>query len=523
MTEERWPLPDGWKWVRAGDVGKIVGGGTPPASDPANFTDDGGVAWITPADLTDYTDTYIGYGRRNLSKKGFASCGATLMPAGTVLYSSRAPIGYCAIASDPISTNQGFKSIVPNDGIVPEFLRYYLLSSKEYAEGLASGTTFKELSGARMSTLPIPLASEGEQRRTVAKLDSLLSRSKSAQDKVAHVPQLVERYKQAVLAAAFRGDLTDDWRKRNDATHSADEVHIALLSKRRSEWERREGKRAYKPPIEDYIVPDELPTIPASWKYVPVEHLSTKVVDGVHKKPDYKPDGIPFLTVRNLTAGPGIAFSNVRYVSHEDHEEFSRRANPTAGDILITKDGTLGVTRAIRSEKVFSIFVSLALVKPVIKEMTDYLELAFQSPVVPVAARAPGAGGQIARRGRVALVERIGDRGPAVRQNLDAREVARFRFAQRLEALAARHRRRQQPADITRRRYRDAPPVQPSQLFAGHLLSVLRNSRAKTRWSVKRKAGGPEPATTIAATQFRLTTALYRAMTPGQPFSNIER
>jgi type I restriction enzyme S subunit len=119
MTEERWPLPSGWKWVPAQDVGNIVGGGTPTASDPTNFAEDDGVPWITPADLTEYEGTYISRGRRNLSKKGLASCGATLMPAGTVLYSSRAPIGYCAIATSPISTNQGFKSLVLREGVIP--------------------------------------------------------------------------------------------------------------------------------------------------------------------------------------------------------------------------------------------------------------------------------------------------------------------------------------------------------------------------------------------------------------------
>lgn len=154
------------------------------------------------------------------------------------------------------------------------------------------------------------------------------------------------------------------------------------MDKRRLAWERQGTRRAYKFSSANYDVPEELPTLPKTWRYVPVERLSTKVVDGVHKKPDYRPQGIPFLTVRNLTAGPGIDISNVKYVSNEDHLDFVVRANPQRGDILITKDGTLGVVRAIRSSETFSIFVSLALVKPVMYEMTDYLELALQSPVM---------------------------------------------------------------------------------------------------------------------------------------------
>ena len=211
MSEELWPLPADWRWKKAAEIAEIVGGGTPPASDESNF-DDAGVPWITPADLTGYEDTYIARGRRSLSEKGLASCGARVLPAGTVLYSSRAPIGYCAIASNPISTNQGFKSLVLHDGSVPEFVRYYLLASKEYAESLASGTTFKELSGSRMAEMLVPVAPEKKQRCIVAKLDSLFKRSQSAREELARIPRLVERYKQAILVAAFRGDLTKQWR-----------------------------------------------------------------------------------------------------------------------------------------------------------------------------------------------------------------------------------------------------------------------------------------------------------------------
>jgi type I restriction enzyme S subunit len=156
---------------------------------------------------------------------------------------------------------------------------------------------------------------------------------------------------------------------------------LKLLAARRQHWERQGKRGSYKDPA-TYSLPGDLPDLPASWKYLPVEHLSTKVVDGVHKKPTYEDSGVPFVTVRNLTFGPGIDFSQIRYISPADHEEFSQRADPVFGDILITKDGTLGVVRAIRTETVFSIFVSVALVKPINYDLTDYLELAFQSPVV---------------------------------------------------------------------------------------------------------------------------------------------
>jgi type I restriction enzyme, S subunit len=206
MTEGRWHVPSSWTWSHIGDVADVIGGGTPSTSDEAHFSD-AGIPWLTPADLTGYKSTYISRGRRDLTEKGFRNSSAKLLPKGSVLYSSRAPIGYCVIAAEEISTNQGFKSFVLKGSLSPEYLRHYLLASVEYAESKASGTTFKELSGSRAAELLVPIAPLPEQRRIVAKIDSLAAKSARARDHLDHIPRLVEKYKQAVLAAAFRGDL----------------------------------------------------------------------------------------------------------------------------------------------------------------------------------------------------------------------------------------------------------------------------------------------------------------------------
>jgi type I restriction enzyme S subunit len=212
MSEPRWDVPSSWAWSSAGGIARIIGGGTPSSKNEDNFAPHG-IPWITPADLTGYEDAYISRGRRDLSDTGYRTSGAQLLPAGTVLYSSRAPIGYCAIAQNEISTNQGFKSLVLEGGILPEFIRYYLIASKAYAESLATGTTFLELSGARVSELSIPVAPLPEQRRIVGKLDALLAGVARARKELDRVPILIAHHKQALLAAAFSGELTRKWRE----------------------------------------------------------------------------------------------------------------------------------------------------------------------------------------------------------------------------------------------------------------------------------------------------------------------
>lgn len=205
-------LPLGWASCEMKDIARIVGGGTPKADDTDNFSDDG-FPWITPADLSSHKDRYISRGRRSLSNKGLQSSSAVPLPQGTVVFSSRAPIGYVAVAANPLATNQGFRSFVCEPGIIPEYVYCFLLTAKPIAEQMASGTTFLEISGTNAGRIPIVIPPTGEQRRIVAKLEKLLARVDACREQLDRVPVLLKRFRQSVLAAACSGRLTEDWRE----------------------------------------------------------------------------------------------------------------------------------------------------------------------------------------------------------------------------------------------------------------------------------------------------------------------
>jgi type I restriction enzyme S subunit len=112
--------------------------------------------------------------------------------------------------------------------------------------------------------------------------------------------------------------------------------------------------------------------IPKHWEVSRPKYLCSRIVDGTHKTPEYIDFGVPFLTVKNLTVNHGISFKELKYISFESHQELCKRANPQKGDILITKDGTLGVTRVVETKTEFSIFVSLALLKPYNLKINSY-------------------------------------------------------------------------------------------------------------------------------------------------------
>lgn len=158
-------IPKGWGAGNLQQVGVIVSGGTPSTKREDYYTKEG-VAWITPNDLSkNKGNLFIDHGERDITKKGLDNSSATLMPKGSVLLSSRAPIGYLAIAMNEISTNQGFKSIVPKYGY-HEYYIYYLLKSSVHAiTQQGAGTTFKEVSKDMLSDFmfalpPVELAAK---------------------------------------------------------------------------------------------------------------------------------------------------------------------------------------------------------------------------------------------------------------------------------------------------------------------------------------------------------------------------
>ncbi|CAM3184394.1 restriction endonuclease subunit S [Escherichia coli] len=204
-------LPEGWEQIEIGDIADVISGGTPKSGVAENFAPSGeGVAWLTPADLSGYKEKYISHGARDLTTLGYSSCSAKLMPKGTILFSSRAPIGYVAIAANEIATNQGFKSFAFPSDIFPDYAYYFLRNIRHIAEEMGTGTTFKEISGSSAKTLPFVLVSFAEQKIIAEKLDTLLARVDSTKARLEQIPQILKRFRQAVLSAAVSGNISGE-------------------------------------------------------------------------------------------------------------------------------------------------------------------------------------------------------------------------------------------------------------------------------------------------------------------------
>ena len=182
-------LMDDYEECQLSEYGEIVGGSTPSKAITDYYTDSG-IAWLTPKDLSDNKTKFIGKGSIDITKDGLKNSSARLMPRGTILYTSRAPIGYIAIAKNDITTNQGFKSVIPKDDCYRSFIYYYLKNNYELINGLASGSTFMEISGTAMKNVPIPRISSEELESFEAYCSSLFDYQEQLELEIESLTQL---------------------------------------------------------------------------------------------------------------------------------------------------------------------------------------------------------------------------------------------------------------------------------------------------------------------------------------------
>ena len=321
-AEQPYPIPDNWRWVYIGGVTEIIGGGTPLSKKP-EYYENGDIPWITPADLSGYSGKFIAHGARNITRLGLEKSSARLLPKNTVCLSSRAPIGYVAIALNPISTNQGFKSFLPSSFFLPDYLYWYLKGNRNLLESRASGTTFLELSGRKAASIELSLPPLPEQRRIVEHIESLFSKLDEAREKAQKYVDRFEERKAAILYRAFTGELTAEWRHNN-------QVDLE------------------------------------NWNTATLQSVCTmKITDGTHKTPTYcdKKEGFAFISAKDVTSG-SICWDNIKYIIPELHEELYARLSPQIDDVLLAKNGTTGIAAIVDTDRVFDLYVTLAVLRP---------------------------------------------------------------------------------------------------------------------------------------------------------------
>ncbi|UUV21419.1 restriction endonuclease subunit S [Paenimyroides aestuarii] len=222
-------VKNNWQIKKLRDIGKIISGGTPSTSISEYWNGD--INWISPSDLTGYVEKKIKKGKKSITEEGLKKSSAKLMPKGSILFSSRAPIGYVVIADTELCTNQGFKSIIPNENLSSDYIYYFLKASKQKAESIASGTTFKEISLKVFSEIEIPVPPLETQHAIVSKIEELFSELDQGIADLKTAQEQLKVYRQSVLKHAFEGKLTNKNVKEGELPEGWEKLKIGDFAK----------------------------------------------------------------------------------------------------------------------------------------------------------------------------------------------------------------------------------------------------------------------------------------------------
>ena len=337
-------IPAHWEAKRLGQVSTIFKGGTPKRNVDRYFQGD--LPWARPVDVTALKGAlYIDDTQIHISEEALGNSGARRLPAGTVLLTSRATIGETAITTVPMATNQGFANFVCNEGLLNIYLVYYLQAIKDLLISLGSGTTFLEVTKGTLVGVKIPLPPLSEQTQIANFLDR----------KTGQIDELI-RIK---------------------------ERRIELLQEQRTTLINQAVTKGLDPNVEMKPSGVEwIGEIPRDWSIIKVKYLTHQIIDGTHYTPEYQDSGIPFLRVTDIH-NKTIDLTKVKYITPESHQELTQRCKPEKGNLLLSKNGTIGITRVIDWDFEFSIFVSLCLIKFRTETYSPYFfSYLFQSQVI---------------------------------------------------------------------------------------------------------------------------------------------
>ena len=321
-------MREGWKKYRIGEIATVVGGGTPSTKIGEYYG--GNIPWLTPKDLSNNTNKYVKSGSRNITKLGLEKSSAKLLPKGTVLFTSRAPIGYVAIAQNEIATNQGFKSLICDEKIAYNEYIYYLLKSKvKEIENIATGSTFKEVSGSVLKEFEIilpPLPIQKKIARTLSALD----------DKI-ELNRQMNRTLEATAQTIFKSWFVD-----------FDPVHAKAACRTEADYEvaaKRLGiSREVLELFPDEFEESELGMIPKGWEIVPYIDEISLTGGGTPKRSEksYWNGNIPWFSVKDVPEDGNIfVIDTSEKITEEGLKNSSTKLIPT-NTTIITARGTVG-------------------------------------------------------------------------------------------------------------------------------------------------------------------------------------
>ena len=387
-------IPDSWEWIRLFNISDISAGGTPDRATP-QYWQNGTIPWLKISDITS-SNKYVKKATEYITEEGIDKSSAKIFSKGTILYTIFATIGEIGILDFEASTNQAIAGIDTFYKNIDDYLYYYLKNLQDFMKSLSKGCAQFNINQKILKEALIPLPPLAEQQRIVEKIESMepyLAQYDKIEKQLTKLEsEIKDKLKKSILQYAIQGKLV-----KQDPN---DEPASVLLERIKAEKEQliKEGKIKrdknesfiYKGDYKNYYEKNSQKTrilngyvfdLPQNWEWCSLSNLSKLITDGTHKTPNYVSQGIPFLSVQNISSGK-FDLSKLKYISEDEHLILTKRCNPNINDILICRIGTLGKPIINTLDFDFSIFVSLGLVKLINSQLVDYIKFVLDSPFI---------------------------------------------------------------------------------------------------------------------------------------------
>ncbi|WP_426839861.1 restriction endonuclease subunit S [Glaesserella parasuis] len=333
-----------WELKKLSEVADIIGGATPKSDVDEYFNGD--IPWITPKDLSGYKNRYISKGERNITKLGLENSSAKLLPKGAVLFTSRAPIGYVAIADNEVSTNQGFKSLVLKDGNIPEFFYYLLKHNIPLFEARATGSTFKEVSGQVVKNTELLIPSIDIQKKIV----DLVSPLDEKIELNTQINQTLEQIAQTIFKSWFI-DFDPVHAKANalangQTTEQATQAAMAVISGKNTQELHRLQTANPEQYQQLWEIAEAFPSgvdeegVPRGWEQTTLSEVCSMKNGYAFKSSDWTEEGIPVIKIGSVK--PMIVEVDGNGFVDEEHSVLHSEFLLTEGDIVVGLTGYVG-------------------------------------------------------------------------------------------------------------------------------------------------------------------------------------
>jgi|APLak6261659120_1056016.scaffolds.fasta_scaffold03504_2 type I restriction enzyme, S subunit len=336
-------IPLGWRFTRIKRITERIQTGTTPPTSRMDFFESGNIAWYTPASYSN--SIYLSKPAKLINETAYYENKLRIFKKNSIFWVGiGATIGKVAISPEPSSCNQQIIGIECSEDVIPKFLYFMFKFYESIIPKIAQYTTLPIVDQVKLGYLMMPYPVIAEQQAIAKYLDQRCGKLDAIIDIKQQQIKALDALRQSIIYHAVTKGLDDP---------------VSLVDSG-VEW---------------------LGKIPQGWRVSKLKYITNQIVDGTHFTPNYVESGIPFLRVTDIQT-QSINFDRIKFITEEEHTELTKRAKPQKGDVLLSKNGTIGITKVVEWDWEFSIFVSLCLIKFLPNINPYYFSYFFESDVV---------------------------------------------------------------------------------------------------------------------------------------------